>query len=67
MKVVKFCNVPITFVYVDFCDSDYRRPYWELFVLDRIRFRDRIKKFEILYNNTVLIRKPTCLCVCLNF
>jgi len=55
MKQTKVCfRDPVQIVY--FVNTteliEYRKPYWSLVAVDRFRFKDRINKFEEIWNKS---------------
>jgi hypothetical protein len=57
-KRVTFSNVDVIFVFKNTPDLvRYRKRFWEFFVYDRQRFKERIMAFENLYNKCVHVNK----------
>ena len=57
-KYVTFNDIPKVYVMVtwNYAYRQYRKPFWEIHAIDRMRFLRRIHKFEKLYIETCLTK-----------
>ena len=66
-KRVHFKHSDFICEFEDTCElREYRKPYWELFAINRVRFHDRVQSFEKIFNSCYLNQKtqnliPNCL------
>ena len=58
-KSVTFNDIPKVYFMItwNYAYRQYRKPFWEIHAIDRMRFLRRILKFEKLYIETYYLQK----------